>query len=107
MFSVDPLADAAKVKVPTLVITGNKSTPVGQVDADRLAAAIGPPASVTITESTATLREFQPDTGPIAFDPNNEATHVFGARPLTQIPRHQPSLDRIAGYLNTNLKPAA
>jgi dienelactone hydrolase len=104
IFSVDPLADASKVKVPTLVITGNKSTTVGQVDADRLAAAIGPPASVTITESTATLREFQPDTGPIAFDPNNEATHVFGARPVTDVPRDKAGVDRIVGFVGTALK---
>jgi pimeloyl-ACP methyl ester carboxylesterase len=107
LFAVDPVADARQVKVPTLVVVGAKSPSVRQVDADRLLEAIGPKATLEVSPEGPTLREFKPDPPPIAFDPNNEATHVFGARPLTQIPRHQPSLDRIAGYLNTNLKPAA
>lgn len=105
IFSVDPLAEARTVKAPTLVLVGGKSTTVSQVDADRLAGAIGPSASVTVAESaTETLMEFQPDTGPVAFDPNNEATHVFGARPVSEITRDKAAFDRIVGFVGTALR---
>jgi pimeloyl-ACP methyl ester carboxylesterase len=104
IFSVDPVAEARGVKVPTMLVIGAKSTTVKQVDADRLAQAIGAKTEVAVSPEGPTLREAKGDPPPIAFDPSNEATHVFGARPVTDIPRDQAAIDRIASYVGTTLK---
>jgi pimeloyl-ACP methyl ester carboxylesterase len=103
LFSYNPLASAPQVKAPVLIVVGGKSTTVAPVDADRLSQALGGPHEVAVTDSGTTLREVRPDPPPIAFDPNNEATHVFGQRAVTPVPRDQGAVDRISAFLGGNL----
>jgi pimeloyl-ACP methyl ester carboxylesterase len=106
VFTVDPAAEAAKVKVPTLIVASSATGAIGRTDADRLAQAIGPNAQVLVTDSGTTLREIVPDRPPVAFDPNNDSTHVFGARIVDPVPRDQASVDKVAAFVATTLKPA-
>lgn len=104
LYSVNPLADAGGVKVPTMVVAGGKSTLVGPADADLVSKAIGPAGQALVTESGDTLREVKPDTGPIPFNPNDESTHLFGARPVQSIPRDAAALEKITTFLTTTLR---
>ena len=107
MFAAAPLVDAGKVKVPTLVTVGGRSTTVSKVDADMLAQAIGSPAQVvTFAEDATTLRPPQPDTSPIPFNPADESTHLFGARPVVAVPRDTAAVGQVSTFLLTSLKAA-
>jgi pimeloyl-ACP methyl ester carboxylesterase len=103
MFSIDPTAEAAKVKVPALVIVSTHSQTVSKTDADRLAQAMGPSASVVVTDATPTLQVYVPDRPAVAFDPNNEATHVGGARIVDSGVRDQPSVAKVTSFLSEKL----
>jgi hypothetical protein len=48
LFSLDPVGEAARVKVPVLIVRGARATGVSAVDSDRLAAALGPGAQVLV-----------------------------------------------------------
>jgi dienelactone hydrolase len=103
MFSVDPAAEAARVKVPALIVVSTHSQTVTKVDADRLAQAMGPAASVVVTDATPTLNVYVPDRPAVAFDPNNEATHVGGARIVDPGTRDQASVAKISSFLSEKL----
>lgn len=98
-FSASPLADAGKVKVPAQVIYGTQATTVTKVDADILAKAIGPSAQVVPYEGGTNLKPVLPDGKPPVFDPLDESTHVFGARPIVSVPRDAPTMDKIGTFL--------
>ena len=107
MFAAAPLTDAGKVKVPTLVTVGAQSTTVTKVDADRIAQAIGPSAQVvTFSDNATTLRPPQPETSAIPFNPADDSTHTFGARPVVAVPRDAAAVGQITAFLQTSLKAA-
>jgi pimeloyl-ACP methyl ester carboxylesterase len=99
-FSLDPVAEAAKVKVPTLVVTGKQSTLVTPADGDRLKAAL--PAGQTFTaDTTATLQKITPAL-PQAFDPNDHRAHG-GGRPPDTADRDMGAVDRVTAFLGAKL----
>ena len=107
MFAAAPLTDAGKVKVPTLVTVGGLSTTVTKVDADLISQAIGPSAQVvTFADDATTLRPPQPDTSPIPFNPADESTHTFGARPVVFVPRDAAAVGQITTFIQSSLKAA-
>lgn len=98
LYSLDPVAEAANVKVPTLVMTGTKSITVTAVDAARLAAAL-PGAQVATADTTASLQNVIPAV-PQAFDPNEHRAHGAGS-PSDTATRSQPALDQITAFLSS------
>ncbi|MGH9223089.1 MAG: alpha/beta hydrolase [Acidimicrobiales bacterium] len=107
MFAAAPLTDANKVKVPTLVSVGAVSTTVTKVDADMIAQAIGSAAQVvTFAEDATTLRPPQPDTAAIPFNPADESTHLFGARPVVAVPRDAAAVGQVSNFILASLKAA-
>ena len=104
MFTASPTADASKVKVPTQVIYGTQSNTVNKVDADNLARAIGPSAQVIPYEGGTNLKVVVPDGEAVKFDPNDESTHVFGARPLLSVPRDANMLGKISTFLLASIR---
>ena len=98
MYSLDPVAEAAAVKAPTLLVTGRQSTLVTATDADRLSRALGS-AEILSAESTATLQRV---TGalPQSFDPNDHRAHG-GGRPPDTATRDQAAVDRITAFLSS------
>ena len=101
-FSLDPVAEAAKVKVPTLVMTGRQSTLVNPVDGDRLKAAI-PSAQAFAADSTASFQKITAAL-PQAFDPNDHRAHG-GGRPPDTADRDQAAVDQLTAFLTA--KPGA
>jgi len=99
-FTVDPVAEAAKVKVPTLVVTGRQSTLVGPVDGERLKAAL-PSAQVFTADSTATLQKVAAAL-PQSFDPNDHRAHG-GGRPPDTATRDKAALDQITSFLGSRV----
>ena len=107
LYEADPMADAARVKVPVLVTAGALGTGVVGTDAEQMARIIGPSAQVTVFSTLGqTLRDLPPDPGSVRFDPNDESTHVFGARPVIGVKRDIPALEKVTGFLTTTLKAA-
>jgi len=100
MYSVDPVTDAAAVKIPTLVVTGTQSTLVGPADADRLAQVL-PSAQTLSVDATATLQQVTP-TPAQAFDPADHRAHG-GGRPSDTAIRDQAAIDRIAQFLRSKV----
>lgn len=86
-FAVDPVAEAAKVTVPTLVVTGRRSPLVGPADGDRLQAAL-PSGQVLIADTTATLQKVAAPLSQ-APDPNAPETAT----------RDQAAVDQITSFL--------
>jgi pimeloyl-ACP methyl ester carboxylesterase len=99
-FSLDPVAEAAKVKVPTLAVTGRQSTLVGPADGDRLTAAL-PSGQAYTAESTATLQRITAAL-PQAFDPNAHQSHG-GGRPPDTAERDKAAVDQITAFLGSRL----
>ena len=65
VYGLDPAAEAAKVKVPTFVVSGKQSTLVNPVDGDRLKAALPSAQAVSVdaahTTTTILMRSwYQP-----------------------------------------------
>ena len=107
VFAAAPLADAGRVKVATLVTIGGASTTVTRIDADLIAQAIGPSAKVvTFPEDDTTLRPPHPDLPPIPFNPADESTHLFGARPVVAVPRDSAAVDQTVTFVENSLKAA-
>ncbi|HJV08878.1 MAG TPA: alpha/beta fold hydrolase [Acidimicrobiales bacterium] len=99
-YALDPLAEAAKVKVPTLVVTGRQSTLVGPVDGDRLKAAL-PSGQSFAADTTATLQKITAAL-PQSFDPNDHRAHG-GGRPPDTANREQAAVDQITAFLSARL----
>jgi pimeloyl-ACP methyl ester carboxylesterase len=100
VYSLDPVAEAAKVKVPTLIVTGTRSTTVNATDAARLAAALTG-SLVASADTTASLQTIVPAL-PQAFDPNDHRAHGGGA-PSDTATRNQPALDQITAFMNSKV----
>jgi pimeloyl-ACP methyl ester carboxylesterase len=100
VFGLDPAAEAAKLKVPALVVAGGQSTLVNGTDADRLRAAL-PAAQAFTADTTATLQKVTPAL-PQAFDPNDHRAHG-GGRPPDTATRDQASVERITTFLSSKL----
>jgi pimeloyl-ACP methyl ester carboxylesterase len=100
-FSLDPVVEAAKVKVPTLVMTGRQSTLVKPVDGDRLKAAI-PSSQAFTADSTATFQKITAAL-PQAFDPNDHRAHG-GGRPPDTADRDQPAVAQITSFLSVKTR---
>jgi pimeloyl-ACP methyl ester carboxylesterase len=100
VFGLDPAAEAAKLKVPTLVVAGSQSTLVNGTDADRLKAAL-PSAQAFTADTTATLQTVTPAL-PQAFDPNDHRAHG-GGRPPDTATRDQASVGKIITFLSAKL----
>ncbi|HVL05626.1 MAG TPA: alpha/beta fold hydrolase [Acidimicrobiales bacterium] len=95
-FVLDPPAEAAKVKAPTLVVTGRQSTMVNPADADPLRAAM-PSAQAFTAESTATMQKVTAAL-PQSFDPNDHRAHG-GGRPPDTAERDQAAMSQITAFL--------
>ncbi len=100
IYGLDPVAEAAKVKVPTLVVTGKQSTLVNPADGTKLAAALTSAQTFT-AESTATLQKITAAL-PQAFDPNDHRAHG-GGRPPDTADRDQPAVAAITAYLSAKI----
>jgi uncharacterized protein len=100
LFTLDPVAEAAKVKVPVMVVVSTHSTTIGRVDGENLARAMGPTASLFVSEATPTLAQYVPDRPAVAFDPNNEATHVGGARIVDAPVRDQGTVAKVTSFVS-------
>ena len=98
VYALDPAAEAAKLKVPALVVTGRQSTEVGPRDAERLGGALAS-AQLLTADATATLQRITPAL-PQAFDPNDHRAHG-GGRPPDTGARDAGAVDQIAAFLNS------
>jgi pimeloyl-ACP methyl ester carboxylesterase len=98
LYGMDGAAEAAKVRVPTMVVTGADAT---GYDPARLAAAV-PGAQMVTSPGSSTLVL----TGALpADDPSNpaSATHVHGAGPpVAATKRDADALGRITGFLTAS-----
>jgi pimeloyl-ACP methyl ester carboxylesterase len=99
-FSLDPVAEAAKVKVPTLVMTGQKSTLVTPADGDRLKVAIASAQTYT-AESTATFQKVIAAL-PQSFDAADHRAHG-GGRPPDTADRDQGALGQLTTFLTSKM----
>lgn len=102
LFSVDPLAVASPVKVPVLMVVGDRSTTVTSADTQRLAQALGGKSeAVVATNATASLQQvLAPVVRP--FDAGNMDNHGLGP-PVADAPREPVSVDRIASFVASAL----
>jgi len=100
LYGLDPVAEAAKVKVPTLVVSGKDSTLVNGADGDKLKAAL-PVAQAFTAGSTATLLQVTPAL-PQAFDPNDHRAHG-GGRPPDTATRDEAAVKEITTFLGAKL----
>jgi pimeloyl-ACP methyl ester carboxylesterase len=103
LFTVDPVAEAAKVKVPLMVVVSTRSSTIGRADGENLVRAAGPAASLFVSEATPTLARYVPDRPAVAFDPNNEATHVGGARIVDAPVRDEGTVEKVTGFVSEKL----
>jgi pimeloyl-ACP methyl ester carboxylesterase len=99
-FSLDPIAQAAKLKVPTLVVTGRQSTMVAPADGDLLKAAL-PSAQAFTADSTASLQKITAGVAQ-SFDAADHRAHG-GGRPPDTADRDQPAVNQITTFLTSKL----
>lgn len=99
-YSLDPAAEAAKVKAPTLIVTGRQSSLVTPADGERLKAALSSAQAFT-AESTASLQKITAAL-PQSFDPNDHRAHG-GGRPPDTADRDQPAITEITTFLTSKL----
>lgn len=102
LFSADPLADSAAVKVPVLMALGDRSTTVSSIDAERLSRSLGGRSETVIAaNSSATLQQqLRPPVRP--FDPLDMDSHGLGP-PVAEAPREQAAVDRIAAFVASSV----
>lgn len=100
LYGLNPVAEAAKVKVPTLVVTGSDSTLVNGSDGALLAAAI-PSAQAYTAPTNPTLQHITAAL-PQAFDPEDHRAHG-GGRPPDTADRDQAALGQITAFLASKL----
>ena len=101
LYAADPVADAARVKVPTLVVSGSQSPLVSPIDGDRLKGALTAAEAFT-ADTTATLQKVTAAL-PQSFDPNDHRAHG-GGRPPDTATRDETAVTRITGFLKTKLQ---
>ena len=100
MYAADPVADAAKIKVPALVVTGSQSPTVNATDGDRLRAAL-PSAQAFTADATATLQRITAAL-PQSFDANDHRAHG-GGRPPDTATRDPEAVEKITTFLGSKL----
>jgi pimeloyl-ACP methyl ester carboxylesterase len=100
LYSLDPVAEAARVKVPTLLVNGNDSKLVNSIDGDKLKAVLTS-AQVFTADATASLQKITPAL-PQAFDPNDHRAHG-GGRPPDTANRDEAALTRVTAFLGAKL----
>jgi len=100
VYSIDPVAEAAKLKVPTLVVTGAAATLVKPLDGDRLTAVL-PSAQAFTANATASLQKVTLAL-PQAFDPNDHRAHGGGRPPDTAV-RDDAAVSQITAFLGARL----
>ena len=93
IFSLDPVALASQVDLPTLIVRGDAATGISAIDADALAAAIGPESEVLVV----------PDAGPTlqVVEPVADVpAHVHGeSAPASTTHRDPEAMARITEFL--------
>jgi acetyl esterase/lipase len=99
-YGLDPVAEAGRLNVPTLVVTGTRSTLVTTTDGDRLKAAL-PSAQAVSADTNASLQRIT-EALPQAFDPNDHRAHG-GGRPPDTAERDQPALNQLTAFLGARL----
>jgi pimeloyl-ACP methyl ester carboxylesterase len=99
-YSLDPVAEAAKVKVPTLVMTGQKSTLVTPADGERIKAAL-PSAQAFTAETTATFQKVTAAL-PQSFDAADHRAHG-GGRPPDTAERDQAAMNQLTTFLTSKM----
>jgi len=104
LFLVDPLADAAAVKVPVMMALGEKSTSVVQDDADRLRNALGGTSEVVVApNASATLQAIKAPPRPAALGDPSDMSSMGGGPIIADAPRDQPTVARIASFLGASI----
>ena len=97
-YGLDPAAEAAKIRVPALVVTGSQSTLVNGADADRLKAALASAQAVS-ADTNASLQKVATAL-PQSFDANDHRAHG-GGRPPDTATRDQPAMDQITAFIGS------
>jgi pimeloyl-ACP methyl ester carboxylesterase len=100
MYALDPLAEAAKVTVPTLVVTGRSTTLVKAVDGDRLKGVLASAEAFT-AEATASLQKVAAGL-PQSFDAADHRSHG-GGRPPDTATRDAAAVERMTTFLTSKL----
>lgn len=95
LYGIDPAADAARVKAPTLIVVPANPAPY---DPERLAAAIRGAQVVTSTGTSPTLVISGP-TGPDLSDPTNPLHDHGSGPPVGKTTRDTAALDRMSQFL--------
>jgi len=104
LFSIDPLADASKVKVPVLMALGEKSVSVSADDATRIKQAVGGTSEVVVAPgSTATLQTPKAAPRLVPGGDPTDMSSMGGGAPVGEAPRDQPSMARITSFLGASL----
>lgn len=98
MFSLDPVNDAKAVRQPVFIVTGDRSTAVKGVDADRLSRSLaGPKQAMVAPNASSSLQQVL--TAPVRpFDPLDMDSHGLGP-PVAEAPREQTSVDSLVAFL--------
>ena len=97
-YGLDPVAEAARLEVPALVVTGRQSTLVNAADADRLKAALSSAETVS-ADTNASLQKVAAAL-PQSFDANDHRAHG-GGRPPDTATRDQPAMDQITAFIRS------
>jgi len=102
LFSLDPVADTAAVKVPVLMALGERSNTVTSADTQRLSQSLGGKSEVVVAaNSSPTLQQIL--AAPVRpFDPLDMDSHGLGP-PVAEAPRQQVTVDRIASFVGASV----
>jgi pimeloyl-ACP methyl ester carboxylesterase len=104
IFAVDPLADANAVKVPVMVVLGEKSTSVFQEDARLLSQSLGGKTEVVVApNATATLQtlKVRPPSAP-GGDPSDMSS-MGGGPIIADAPRETATVGKVAAFLGLSV----
>ena len=105
LFSLDPVGEAARVKVPVLIVRGARATGVSAVDSDRLTAAVGPGAEVLVGPDaghTLALEAPQPPAASSQVERGGGHDHE-GSSAAPGIRRDQGLLGQVSAWLGSRL----
>lgn len=101
IFSIDPMAEARRVSVPTLIVRGGRASFASAADADRLAGALGSRAEVVVA----------PEAGPTLALPvaggagggSGGGGHDHDGSGAAGIARDEAAMNRISGWLGAHV----
>lgn len=104
LFSVDPLADAPRVKVPVMMAMGEKSTSVSSDDTTRLSQALGGTSEVVVApNATATLQALKAAPKVIPAGDPSDMSAMGGGPMIADAPRDQATLAKITAFVATSV----